>query len=128
MKTLLPLSAAAALASVLMLSACNSEPETVTNVRADPTAKGAAAAPPVELPPSVTASRSYRCKDNSLVYIDFFDNGTTANLRAAKTDAPTVLTAPAKGEPFVADGYTLTGDGATVTLAQPGKPEQSCKA
>lgn len=119
---------AAPIAVLFALAACNSEPETVTGGPADPDAQNVADAPPVTLPPALTASRTYRCKDNSLVYIDFFADGTTADLRAEKTGAATKLTAPAKGEPFVADGYKLTGDGATVTLEQPGKGSQSCKA
>lgn len=120
--------AAASLAALLALAACNSEPETITGGPADPDAQNVAAAPPVTLPPSLSASRTYRCKDNSLVYIDFFSDGTSADVRAEKNGAATRLTAPAKGEPFVAEGYKLTGDGTTVTLERPGKGSQSCKA
>jgi hypothetical protein len=120
--------AAASLAALLSLAACNSEPETITGGPADPDAQNLAEAPPVELPPALTASRTPRCKDNSLVYIDFFADGTTADLRSEKMGPVTKLTAPAKGEPFVADGYKRTGDGTTVTLEQPGKGSQACKA
>lgn len=113
---------------LLALAACNSEPETINANPVDPNAAEIAAAPPVQLPPSLLASRTYRCKDNSLVYIDFFSDNLSADLRAEKTGTPTKLTAAAAGEPFKAEGYTLTGNGETVTLAQPGKPSQSCKA
>jgi len=120
--------AVVSLTALMSLAACNSEPETVSGGPADPDAETVAAAPPVTLPPALTASRAYRCKDNSLAYVDFFADGTTADVRAEKTGPATRLTAPAKGEPFVAEGYKLTGDGTTVTLEQPGKPSQSCKA
>ncbi|SNS18827.1 hypothetical protein SAMN06295912_102178 [Sphingomonas laterariae] len=121
--------AAASLAAILSLAACNNEADTlVANGPADPDAQTVAEAPPVTLPPALTASRTYRCKDNSLAYIDFFADGTSADVRAEKTGPATRLTAPTKGEPFVAEGYKLTGDSTTVTLEQPGKPSQSCKA
>lgn len=120
--------AAASFAALLSLAACNSEPETITAGPADPDAQNLAAAPPVTLPPALTASRTYRCKDNSLVYIDFFDGGTLADLRIERNGAATRLTAPAAGEPFVAEGYKLTGDDTTVELERPGKGSQSCKA
>lgn len=120
--------AAASLAALLSLAACNSEPETITGGPADPNAENLAEAPPVTLPPSLTASHTYRCKDNSLVYIDFFSDNISADVRTEKNGAATRLTAPAAGEPFVAEGYKLTGDGMTVTLEMPGKGSQSCKA
>lgn len=120
---------AASFAAILSLSACNSESETlVAKGPSDPDAQNVADAAPIVLPPALTASRTYRCKDNSLAYVDFFADGTTADVRQEKTGPATRLTAPVKGEPFVAEGYKLTGDGTQVTLAQPGKPSQSCKA
>lgn len=119
---------AAAFAALLSLAACNSEPETVTGGTADPDAATLKEAPPVELPPMLTASRTYRCKDNSLVYIDFFSDNVTANLRDTKDGAPVVLKAPEAGKPFAADGYTLTGSGSQVELARPGKGSETCKA
>lgn len=115
-------------APLLLLAACNSEPETVTSGPVDPNAAEIAAAPPVQLPPALQASRTYRCRDNSLVYIDYFSDNLTADLRADRAAPPTKLTAPAAGEPFVAEGYTLTGNGTEITLEQPGKPSQTCKA
>ncbi|AGH48850.1 hypothetical protein G432_05615 [Sphingomonas sp. MM-1] len=120
--------AAASLAALLSLAACNTEPETVNAGPADPDAANLAEAPPVTLPPALSASRTYRCKDNSLAYVDFFADGTSADIRAEKTGPATRLTAPTKGEPFVAEGYKLTGDGTSVTLERPGKASQSCKA
>ena len=56
--------------SALALAAC--EPETIDgNKRPDPMADQLANAAPVELPPAIAASKTYRCKDNSLVQIDW---------------------------------------------------------
>ena len=123
------LSAAASLATILLLSACNNKPETVTSGVVDPDAATVAAAPPVALPPAIEASRTYRCKDNSLVYVDFFAGGTKANFRTQKGGTPTALTAPEAGKPLTAEGgYSVGGNAATTEIAAPGKPAQSCKA
>lgn len=121
------LPAAFALAFILPLAACENKTETVTSEAADPQAEALKKLPPVTLPPSISASVQLRCKDNSLVFIDFFSGKTSANLRHEK-DGPIVkLTAPKAGDPLVADGYSLTGTPDLVTLTQPGKPSQTCK-
>jgi hypothetical protein len=126
MKPYLPLIAAAA---VMSLSACGqSQPEVVDNKAPDAVAEQAALAAPVELPPSVKDSRSYRCKDNSIIYVDFLSDDKSANLRTDKAAMPTVLKAEAPGEPYKFDGYELVGNGASVTATLPGKGTQACKA
>lgn len=126
MKQYLPLSAALAL---LSLSACGqSEPEVVDNKAPDPVAEQAAHAVPVALPPAVKDSRSYRCKDNSIIYVDFLADDKSANLRTDKAGAPTALKAEAPGEPYKFDGYELVGNGASITATLPGKGKQDCKA
>ncbi|HEV2746224.1 MAG TPA: hypothetical protein VGW34_02875 [Allosphingosinicella sp.] len=126
--------AAASFAAFLSLAACNSEPETIKSGPADAQADDLAKAAPVEAPPMIQASRTYRCKDNSLVYIDFYTNNT-AQVRTEKGGAPTILTAgqpAAEGaEPssaYTAEGYSLSGNTPQVTLSMPGKGSQSCKA
>jgi hypothetical protein len=127
MKTTLPLFAAAS--ALLALSACNTEPERVEGGGPqDDMAAELANAAPVELPPAVKESKSYRCKDNSLVYIDWLSGDTSANVRTEKGGTPTVVKAPAAGEPMTAEGYSLTGDSANITITVPGKSSQSCKA
>jgi hypothetical protein len=118
---------AAPIAAVLLLAACNSEPETVTGGTVDPDAAKIAAAPPVALPPMVTASRTYRCKDNSLVYIDFFNNKTAA-YRTEKEGAATTLTTAEEGKPYTFDGYSVSGSGTEISLTAPGKGSTTCKA
>ena len=119
--------AAASVAALLSLAACKNQPE-VVDTTPDPQAEALRNAPPVEAPPMIQASRTYRCKDNSLVYIDFMNDQKTANFRAEKGVPPTVLKAEEVGQPLKAEGYSVSGSGATVTIERPGKGSQSCKA
>ena len=84
----------------------------------------------VVLPPSIAASKIYRCKDNSVVYIDWLSDNLSANIRAEKNGPATHVMAPEAGQPMVAEGYSLSGAAAdsSVTLTRPGKGSQSCKA
>lgn len=125
MKYYLPL---AAVASIALLSACNKndEPEVVGGP-ADPLATQLANAAPVELPPSVKANKQYRCKDNSLLFVDFMSDDKTALLRTKKDGDATTLKAANAGEPFTADGgYEIKGSGDEVTITVPGKGAQGC--
>ena len=120
------ISAAASLAALLSLSGCNNEPEVVAN--GDPQAEELAKAPPVELPPAIQASHTYRCKDNSLVYVDFYTDNT-ANVRLGSREAaPTKVTAPETGSAYTAEGYSLSGNGKSITIAAPGKGSQAFNA
>jgi hypothetical protein len=126
MKTLpLPLFAAALL---LPLAACENKPEVVDSRAKDPLAEQIKNAPPVELPPAMEASVTFRCKDNSLVYVDFFKGHTQASLRTEKGAAPIQLKADASGNPYVGDGYTIAGNAKQIDLTVPGKSAQACKA
>lgn len=125
MKQYLPLIAVASLA---LLSACNKndEPEVVGGP-ADPMAQQLANAAPVELPPSVKANKQYRCKDNSLIFVDFMSDDKTALLRTEKTGTATSLKAAEAGQPFSAEGgFEVKGSGDDVTITVPGKGAQAC--
>ena len=123
-----PFVAAASLVAILSLGACNSEPETVHAGAVDPQAEALKNAPPLtEAPPMIKASRTFRCKDNSLVYVDFYTNDT-ARARTEKDGTPTVLTAQAGQPPFTAEGWSLSDNADQVSLTAPGKGTQSCKA
>lgn len=124
MKYYIPL----AVAALGLLSACNNndEPEVVGGP-ADPLAAQLANAGEVELPPSVKVTRQYRCKDNSLLFVDFMSDDKTARLRTEREGAATTLTAPEAGQAFTAEGgYSVSGQGETVDIAVPGKSSQSC--
>jgi hypothetical protein len=123
MMRIAPLTAAAAL---LALAACNkSEPE-VVDTNPDPMANEIANAAPVELPPAVTDSAIYRCKDNSIVYVDFLGDKTQANVRTEKGGTPVAAKAAATGEPLTGEGTSVSGSGKTVDIAVKGGAAQSC--
>jgi hypothetical protein len=117
--------AAASLAALITLAACNKEPEVIGGP-VDPQAEALKNAPPVELPPSITASRTYRCADNSLVYIDFFSNDSAA-VRTSENGERHRLAA-AEGGAFEAEGYSVSANAETIQYKAPGKSEQRCRA
>lgn len=101
------------------LSACDNSDHTIVTEPTNPMANQLAKAPPVALPPAVTASVTFRCKDNSLAFVDFFD-GSFVNYRTEKTGAPTRLNAGTPGGPFTAEGYSVSGTPKSVTITAPG--------
>jgi hypothetical protein len=110
--TMMTLVAAAALAG------CdNSDHTIVTDPDGpDPMANVVANAGSVQLPPSIQASKAYRCKDNSLIYVDWLSDGSAR----VKKDRNEVGTTVALGE-----GAPLTGDAKAASITYNG---QSCKA
>jgi hypothetical protein len=119
--------AAATLAALFTLGACNNEPVTVNPGGADPQAEALKNAPKVAPPAMIQASRTFRCKDNSLVYADFYTDNT-ARVRTEKEGTPTILTAANGQPPYTAEGWSLSANATQVTLTAPGKGTQSCKA
>lgn len=117
-----------AAAALLALAACHNKTEVVDTTAPDPNAEAIKNAAPVKLPPPIEASVTFRCKDNSLVYVDFFGGHEQINLRMKQDGEPMHLTAEAAGKPYKGNGYTVDGTPEKITLNQPGKPELSCKA
>jgi hypothetical protein len=121
---LLTLAAAAALAG------CNKENHTII-AGPDTGETNSAANANVELPPSIIATKLYRCADNSVVTIDWLSDNKSANVRAGK-DAPLVHVGAAEaGQPMTGEGgYSIEGSptAPSATVAVPGHPAQSCKA
>jgi len=118
----------------IALAACNNEP-IESKGPPDPMATELANAAPVELPPAIAASKTYRCKDNSLVTIDWLQGGKGANLRIGDASTPTQLRSapPVEGAPATTDliaegGYALAGEAAanSVALTLPGKGKLTC--
>lgn len=121
----------AATAALLALTACNSKPAQpdVLDSNPDPMANQLANRAPVELPPAIKAEKTFRCKDNSLLYVTLFDGDKLALVKTSQTGTPTRLTAAKAGEPLTAEaGWKLTGDAAHITVTQPGKASQTCKS
>jgi hypothetical protein len=116
----------APLAALLILSACNQEDHNIVADENDPQSEALKKAPPIEAPPMIQASRTYRCKDNSLVYVDFYTNNT-ARIRTGKDAQPTTVTSPDGTAPYTAEGWSVSANAPQVTIAAPGKGTQSCK-
>lgn len=125
--TLIALGAAA-------LGACNSEPEVVGG-QPDPMAGELANAAPVELPPAIAASKTYRCKDNSVVRIDWLAQDKGAYVHGdGQTQTHVKVAEPVEGQPASTDlvaegGFVLKGNAtaSSVNLTLPGKGAQACK-
>lgn len=119
---------AASAAAALLLVACNGESEVVTINKFDPMAEALKNAGPVEAPPMIQASETYRCRDNSLIYIDFYTNNT-ASVRTERGQPPVaILTAEGGNPPYTADGYSVSGTGETIEYTAPGKGSQTCRS
>ena len=116
--------AAAAIAAIVSLAACNTEPEVVQ--KDDPMADALKNATPVAPPPMIQESRTYRCRDNALFYVDFFTNNT-AVVRTERGGNPVAsLTAEGGNPPYTGSGYSVSGSGEAVSITAPGHGSQSC--
>lgn len=85
-------------------------------------------AEPVQLPPAITKSQSFRCKDNSLVYVDFFADNLSVNLRIGEDGAIHHLVSATPGGPYSGAGYALADSGGQIQVTVPEKKPQSCKS
>lgn len=126
--------------TVAALSACDSSDHTiVAEGPYDPQADLVANAGDVKLPPAIVASHTYRCKDNSIVKIDWLSDGTTTTARVTPDGGSTTTFQPAQAEPdadgepaqaeettkeLVAGEATLSGDPQAMSINYDG---QSCK-
>jgi hypothetical protein len=115
--TLLAIAAAAALAG------CNNQTQAETDAANE--AANQAANANIKLPPAIVASHKYRCKDNSLVSIDWLSDGTANSARATPEGGAAVTLAQAEaGGAYEAEGTSLTGDPKAQSVTFKG---QSCK-
>ena len=119
--------AAAAIAALAGLAACNTEPEVVQINKYDPMEEQLKNAAPIEPPPMIQASRTYRCRDNSLVYVDFYTNHTALVRTEQGGDPVASLTAEGGNPPYVGqEGYSVSGNGENVSITAPGRGSQTC--
>src|SRR5579859_960365 len=94
-----------ALAAAAALTGCKQESHTiVAGPDVDEGQSNVASNGPVALPPSVAASKIYRCADNKIVYVDYLSDNKSANIRTDKAGTPTLVTAPAVGKPMTGPG------------------------
>jgi hypothetical protein len=118
--------AAAAIAAIVSLAACNTEPEAIQINKDDPMAEALKNAAPVEAPPMIQASHTYRCRDNSLVYIDFFTNNT-AVIRNERGGTPVAtVTAEGGNPPYTGGGYSVSANAEQISYTSP-SGTQSCR-
>lgn len=124
--TILTLVAAAALAG------CNDENHNISARGPDEgTTSNAMANANIQLPPSIVATKTYRCADNKLVYVEWLSDNKTANVRTEQGGVPTQVTAAEPGQPMTgAAGYSVSGaaSASSATIAVPGHGAQTCKA
>ena len=105
-----------ALVASAALAGCNNEDHTIVGGPGSDEPPANADAAPVELPPAIAASKTYRCKDNSLAYVDWLSDGT-ARIKKDRNDVGTIVTPGGEGSP-------LTGDPKAASVSLNG---QSCK-
>jgi hypothetical protein len=131
--------------SMLALAACN---KTETPAEGEAGTETATAAP-IAMPPAITASGTYRCADNTILYVDFLGANEAADIRvgdkaaaavrvtAAAPVAPAADAAapadPAEAAPAgplkSADGESsLSGSGKQINVKLAGKGAQTCKS
>jgi hypothetical protein len=106
------------LVAAVALAGCDNSDQTIVSDPAgpDPMANAVANVGSVTLPPSIQASKAYRCKDNSLIYVDWYSDGSA---RVKKTRQEVGAPAIPAGDP------SLTGDAKAASITYNG---QSCKA
>jgi len=108
-----------AIASAVLVAGCNKSDHTIVAggpADNDQAAKEIEAKGPIQLPPSITSSKTYRCGDNSLLYVDWKSDGS-AQVKTSKTDLGTAVPA--------GEGSPLTGTSSSASISYNGK---SCKA
>jgi hypothetical protein len=124
--TILTLVAAAALAG------CKDENHNIVGSGPDEgTTSNAMANANIQLPPSIVATRTYRCADNKLVYVEWLSDNKTANVRIEQGGIPTQVTAAEPGKPMTGPaGYSVSGtaSASSATIAVPGHSAQTCQA
>lgn len=111
------------LAAAAALAGCEQE-TIVAEGPYDPRPNAAADAASVKLPPSIAASKAYRCRDNSLIYVDWYSDGS-ARVKADRNEVGTSIPAPAEGNVADAAPSPLTGSADSPSITYAGK---SCKA
>jgi hypothetical protein len=120
------------LAAAAALAGCNKESHTiVAGGEPSDTQNNVTANASVQLPPSIIATKLYRCADNSVVTVDYLSDNKSANVRVGKDGSPVQVTAAEAGKPMTAaGGYSVDGTatGSSAKIAVPGHPAQTCNA
>jgi hypothetical protein len=120
------------LAAAAALAGCNKESHTIVagGEPGDNEANATAANANVQLPPSILATKLYRCADNSVVTVDYLSDNKSANVRL-KEGGTTQVTATDPGKPMTAaGGYSVEGSASSSSakISVPGHASQTCNA
>lgn len=91
----------------LMTAACGSQENGLDGRESAPATVEVARAP-VVLPPSISATRTFRCADNSLVTIEFLSDGRSANVSMGSGKPSAHVQADAAGQPMSGGGWSVT--------------------
>ena len=118
------------LAAATALAGCNNNDHNVVGGPQTNDTANVAAEANIALPPTIVATKTYRCGDNTVVQVDWLSDDKSANLRVGEDSPVTQVVAPEPGKPLAGSGFTLTGSpsAASVTFEQPGHASQHCKA
>lgn len=127
-----------AIPSLLLLGACDSgPPEKTPSVKTETpiaqkkeTAAPPKAVDPTSLPPSIVASRQYRCADRSLLFVDYLSDEKSVLVRMDAKGFPVRLSGEKNGVMSGKD-YTLKGTKADkfIMFSSPSNPSpQRCQA
>ena len=102
------------LAAAAALAGCDQSDHTITaDGPYDPNAGNPTNAADVKLPPPIVSSKIYRCGDSSLVYVDWYGDGS-ARLKGTPTEAGTAIAAADVAQ-------TLKGDAESPAIIAKGK-------
>lgn len=147
-KALTPL-AVAPLAALIALAACSEQEPEVVGEMSDPNSEEIEELDPAELPPMRVREASFRCDDNSVVYVSFYTNDSQVGVAMEQDAIQTILPNEAMAEPaeseeaaegeeaveatdgpprYSGEGYTLVGnsDASSIQFARPGGSLQTC--
>lgn len=119
-----------AVVAAAALAGCHKENHTIVAGGPDDNTSNASTPANVELPPAIVATKTYRCADNSVVSVDYLQDGKSANVHP-KNGPMMMVHADEAGKPMTAEGgYSVEGspEGATAKIGVPGHSSQSCKA
>jgi hypothetical protein len=120
------------LGAAAALAGCTKESHTIVARGPDTDdATDAGANAPMALPPSITASKTYRCADNQIVYVNWLSDNKSATVRTDGNASPTQVTSAAHDKPMTGPGgFEVSGTAAasSVRIATPGHAARSCKA
>ena len=121
---------------MLALAACNKTETPAADVQAD--AATAATAEPLPMPPSITASNTYRCADGTILHVDYLGKNESADIRVGEKTATAVRVNAPKAEAGAADApagpmksedgkSSLSVNGKNINVMLADKGAQTCK-